>query len=74
MYIYAYTEGIKVFIVLFLVLIKGMRRLGESKIFLSFLSDLIQAKWCHLVCLDCLQIIKPIVVGFCSFGSRGYRR
>ena len=35
----------------------------------SFSSDLPEMGWYNLGCLDCLETIKPIVVGFCSIGS-----
>ena len=34
----------------------------------NFPSDLSQAGWNNLLCVKCLQMVKPIVVGFCSTG------
>ena len=39
----------------FLVLPQGFR---------SFLTVFLQARWCNLVCVECLQMIKPMVVVF----------
>ena len=33
-----------------------------------FLSDLPQARWHNLLCVECLQMIKLMVVGLCSTG------
>ena len=60
---------------LFLVLIKGMTDGGECKISLCNLRGLgaspvfSLARWCNLVHVKCLQMIKPMVVGVCSVGG-----
>ena len=71
----------KVLSFLFLVSIRWNKEGAESKIsfllpqeFQSFPSDLPQAKWCNLICVECLQMIKPLVVGFCSIGDLCYPR
>ena len=40
--------------------------------FKSFHSDLSQAGWSDLVCVECLLMIKPMVVDFCSIGDWCY--
>ena len=32
-------------------------------------SDLLQARWHNLACVKCLEMSKPMVVGFCSIGG-----
>ena len=44
----------------FLVLIRGMRHGGETDIFLC-----LQSEVAYLVRVDCLYLMKPLVVGFC---------
>ena len=34
----------------------------------SFSSDLPEMRWYNLVCVECLQMIKAMVVDFCSIG------
>ena len=54
-----------------LVLIKGMRDGGELKILLCYprgsaiSHQSVASKVAHLVPMDCLYPIKPMVVGFC---------
>ena len=68
------------FFFLFLVQLNNMRTLGESKVlsfsffvitqwFDSFPTVFLQARWRNLVHLECLQMIKPMVIGFCSIGG-----
>ena len=40
--------------------------------FESFHSDLLQARWHTIVCVECLWMIKLIVVGFCFIGVWSY--
>ena len=57
---------------MFLLLTKGMGQDGESKIFLCYPRGAgaspksSRARWYNIVCVESLQIIKPMVVGFCS--------
>ena len=37
--------------------------------FESFPSDLLQTRWPNLVHVEYLQMVKPVVVGFCCIGS-----
>ena len=59
----------------FLTLIKGMREGGEPNIsvlpqgFGSLPAVFAQTRWCNLVHVECLQMIKPMVVRFCSIGG-----
>ena len=55
------------------MLIRGMREEGESKIFLCYPPgirelpiSLFASEVPYLVRVDCLYLIKPMVVGFCS--------
>ena len=61
---------------LFLVLIRWNKEGRYVQDFLllpqgfeSFPSDLRRARWCNLVCVACLYMIKPMVVSFCSIGG-----
>ena len=61
---------------LFLVLIRWNKEGRYVQDFLllpqgfgSFPSDLTRARWCNLVCVACLYMIKPMVVSFCSIGG-----
>ena len=56
-----------------LVLIKGMSRGSESEISFCYCrgvraipSDLLQVRWPNLVRVEYLQMVKSVVVGFCS--------
>ena len=55
----------------FLVLIRGMRDGGELKIFLCYLRGSgishpsFASEVAYLVRVECLYLIKPMVVGFC---------
>ena len=40
--------------------------------FKSFPSDLLQMRWCNLVYMKCLWMIKLMMVGFCSVGGGGW--
>ena len=40
--------------------------------FESFHSHRSRAGWCNLVCVECLYMIKPMMVGFCSIGDLYY--
>ena len=64
------------FFLLFLVLIRWNKEGRYVQDFLllpqgfgSFPSDLPRARWCNLVCVACLYMIKPMVVSFCSIGG-----
>ena len=46
-----------------------MRKGSESpQGFESFHSDLTQARWHNLMCVECLLTIKSMVIGFCFIG------
>ena len=42
---------------------------------MSFPSDLPRARWRSLECVECLEMVKPMVVDFCAIGGlQGYSK